>query len=311
MSTYVGYIYCITNRVTGKQYIGQTNTTVKRRYTEHLRCATSSKDTTSLLYCAMRKYGVDNFSVESLESVTSDSKDGLKSILNDREIFYVASKNTYKPNGYNMTAGGYAFAEHVAVPVVQVLSSGEIIAFYASMQDAESALDIPYGSIKRALHSNAHYANGFFWYQNENNQDRVGSFIGEQQRNDITAVYQFNLSGELIQSFSSLTEAEHETGINHAKISAVCSGRRKSTGGYVWSYYPVAASYTSAKSTHRRRAVTQMDMDGNIIQTYPSATNAAEELGLQQALISKCCNGQRKSTGGYRWAFLLPKKEGL
>ena len=236
MSKYVGYIYCITNRITGKQYIGQTNTTVKRRYTEHLCCAASSEDTTSLLYRAMRKYGVDNFSVESLESVTSDSKNGLKSILNDREIFYVASKNTYKPNGYNMTAGGYAFAEHIAVPVVQVLSSGEIVASYESMQDAENALHIPYGSIKRALHSNSHYANGFFWYRNENNYYRVGSFIGEQRRGDITAVYQFSLSGEPIQSFDSFTEAEHKTGINHAKISAVCCGVRKSTGGYLWSY---------------------------------------------------------------------------
>lgn len=311
MATYIGYIYCITNSITGKQYIGQTNTTVARRYSEHLRCAASSENVTSLLYRAIRKYGVDSFVVESLELVTSDSKDKLKNILNDREIFYIASKNTYKPNGYNMTAGGYAFVDHVVVPVAQVLSSGKVVASYKSIQDAEDAINIPYGSIKRAIHSKSHYANGFFWYKNEDNQYCVGSFIGEQRRNDITAVYQFNLRGEPIQSFNSITEAERRTGVNHAKISAVCSGRRKSAGGYIWSYSSATGPYISAKSTHKRRAVIQLDMDGNAIRTYHSASNAAEELGLHQSLISKCCNGQRKSTGGYQWAFLLPKKEGL
>lgn len=311
MSAYVGYIYCITNKLNGRQYIGQTNTSVSKRYAEHLRCASSGMDTTSLLYRAMRKYGVDYFCVDSLECVTSDTKVGLKDLLNDREIFYIASKGTYKPDGYNMTLGGYAFAEHFTVPVVQVLATGEVIASYASMQDAERELEIPYGSIKRAVYSKSHYANGFFWYQNEDGRYCTGSYIGKQRRCDITAVYQFSLCGELIQSFDSLTEAEHKTGINHAKISAVCTGARKSTGGYIWSYTPTASSYTSDKLTHKRRAVMQMDMSGNIIRTYCSAASAAEELGLQQTLISKCCNGQRKSTGGYRWAFFIAKKEGL
>lgn len=304
MSTYVGYIYCITNKVNGKQYIGQTNTSVSKRYAEHLRCANSDVDTSSLLYRAIRKYGVDNFYVDSLELVTSDTKTELKDLLNDREIFYVANKGTYKPKGYNMTKGGCAFADHVVIPVAQVLPDGMVVAVYESMQDAEMTVDIPYGSIKRALNCDSHYANGYFWYRNDDFSYHVGDCIGKQHRNDIVPVFQFDMDGNLLRSFNSLSEAERITGINHSKISAVCSGIRKSTGGFIWSYTKTAEAYFSNQKTHKCKAVVQMDMYGDVVCTYPSAAEAARKLKLHQAIISKCCLGQRKSTGGYQWAFL-------
>ena len=40
----IGYIYKITNKVNGKVYIGQTITTVQRRWNQHKRNARYSKD---------------------------------------------------------------------------------------------------------------------------------------------------------------------------------------------------------------------------------------------------------------------------
>ena len=39
-----------------------------------------------------------------------------------------------------------------------------------------------------------------------------------------------------IDVYPSVSQAERSTGVNHTKISAVCAGKRKSAGGFIWSY---------------------------------------------------------------------------
>ena len=43
-------------------------------------------------------------------------------------------------------------------------------------------------------------------------------------------------TGELLATFPSLAEAERVTGIKRTSISHCCTGRSKSSGGYVWRY---------------------------------------------------------------------------
>ena len=50
--------------------------------------------------------------------------------------------------------------------------------------------------------------------------------------------------------------------------------------------------------------VVQCDMNGNPIRTYPSATAAAESIGLTKGAVTKCCKGQNKTAGGYRWRYI-------
>lgn len=304
MSTYKGYIYCITNRVNGKQYVGQTNTTVKRRYAEHIRCAKSDGVTKSLLYLAMRKYGVDNFSVETLESVEADTRENIKSILNEREIANVANLNTYKPNGYNMTAGGYAFADHVTRCVYQVDSDGNVVGLYDSIADAEYRNQLPVGSIKRALPSSTHQANGWHWYYADTADFTLGDNIG-LQTTQRKSVYRFALDGTSLGEYDSITQAEQSLGCSHGKISEACMGKRLSAFGFLWSYTTTPPLYQSTQKTHKCKSVVRLTMDGERVDEFPSATAAAEQLGLQSSLISACCIGKRKSTGGYRWAFVI------
>lgn len=47
-------------------------------------------------------------------------------------------------------------------------------------------------------------------------------------------VKQFDKLGNFIKEFSSRTEASNQTGVDFRLISNVCSGKRKSAGGFVW-----------------------------------------------------------------------------
>lgn len=50
------------------------------------------------------------------------------------------------------------------------------------------------------------------------------------------AVVQFDLNGNFIKEYDTITQASLETGVNFSKISAVARGKRKTSGGYVWKY---------------------------------------------------------------------------
>lgn len=58
------------------------------------------------------------------------------------------------------------------------------------------------------------------------------------------------------------------------------------------------------KISPRRKKVQQEDLDGVIIGTYPSLTEASEKTNI---LISSICNALRGAStmaGGYKWKFL-------
>ena len=94
------YIYKITNLINGKSYIGQTNN-YKRRFTEH-KAKNYGADEAKILYDAIDKYGIENFSFEVIEDKTEN--------YNEREKYWIAYYHTYVRDpecwGYNLTPGG-------------------------------------------------------------------------------------------------------------------------------------------------------------------------------------------------------------
>ena len=92
----MGYIYCITNLINGKQYIGKTTYSVTKRFQEHCRDSKRERCEKRPLYNAMNKYGIENFIVEEL----CDNEE-----LSSYEIQYIEKYNTYS-KGYNATKGG-------------------------------------------------------------------------------------------------------------------------------------------------------------------------------------------------------------
>lgn len=99
------YIYCYTNKINGHKYVGQTNN-LSRRIREHRSCALNPKASSynDLIHVKMREYGIENFTIEVLEKLYTNNIN----IVNEREQFWIAEKNSFRGNGcgYNSDLGG-------------------------------------------------------------------------------------------------------------------------------------------------------------------------------------------------------------
>ena len=91
----MGYIYKITNKNTGKMYIGQTIQDLQERWRGHR----SSKSNCRYLKSAIKKYGIYNFEFKLICVCFDNDMDKFE---ND----YIKKYNTLVPNGYNLREGG-------------------------------------------------------------------------------------------------------------------------------------------------------------------------------------------------------------
>ena len=89
-------IYKIENLLNHKIYIGQSND-IQRRFYEHKARYhdINSNCYHKPLYCAFRKYGLENFSFEIIEECDL-------AIINEKEKYWITYYNSVSPYGYNI-----------------------------------------------------------------------------------------------------------------------------------------------------------------------------------------------------------------
>ena len=112
----MGYIYCITNLINSKKYIGKTTSTIDERWKEHCQDYKKERCEKRPLYDAFNKYGIENFKIECLEEIKDNN------LLSNKEIYWINELQTYGSPYYcyNVTA-----ADAIAVNIKTKTESGE------------------------------------------------------------------------------------------------------------------------------------------------------------------------------------------
>lgn len=214
-----GYIYCITNKVNGKLYIGQTITTVKNRWACHKHNAKSGRSDMAL-YHAMRKYGVDSFKIELVEKFFSNTKESLVSTLNKKEIYYIDKfKSLYNENGYNVTKGGDNGSLRISRKILQYDLKLNLIAKFNSIVEASDKTGIAYCLIVSNCSGKQQTTKGYIFCYEEDTpkspfvEHRFGSVnIYKYTYKQLMALYasswtgenivQYNLYGEIVGDYN-------------------------------------------------------------------------------------------------------------
>lgn len=69
-----------------------------------------------------------------------------------------------------------------------------------------------------------------------------------------------------------------------------------------WCTRKYNVNYGKRTDLTRKRTV-KLDIKGKEIRVYKSLSEAAKETSINIANISKCCFGQRKTAGVYKWRY--------
>lgn len=208
-------VYRIWNNLTGDSYIGSTTKEIELRLQDHLQKSVKKVD--NKFHKAIENFGSQAFEIELIdEAETTDE-------LAQKEIHYIEAYNSMQ-NGYNSDRGGgfrktiYQFE----------FNNPEPIATYQTLEEAGNSVNASRKTISNACLGSLKSAMGFLWSYTPEYP------IVEDKRPK--TVYQYDLDGLLIATFSSAREASRKLGIGLSSITRCCRGERKQTHGYRFSY---------------------------------------------------------------------------
>jgi group I intron endonuclease len=210
----MGYIYCISNKINNKKYIGQTiEKDIYERWKSHLKKSSNCR----YLKHAFQKYGKDNFNFEIICICFDNDCDKY-------EEEYMKKFNTIVPNGYNLReAGNYGHHNEETKKKI-----GKSISLYYSRLSNEQ---------KQIIFNKKRGEN------NPNYGKKMSPEIKEKMIKNIKnkkKVNCYNLENELIATFESVSDAAKAVNCkNGTNISHCCLEKYKNCKtayGFIWKY---------------------------------------------------------------------------
>lgn len=213
-------IYKITNLINGRVYIGQTVTSLARRWSQH---STSKKN--SPMYNAFRKYGAENFAIETICTALSPEH------LNELEQYFIKEYNSLIPNGYNLTSGGdsaFTRSEHT-----KKLQSKAMKGHSVSQETRDKIAATLTGRVGNRLGA-SHTEETKKLISEKQKGRKLSAETRAKQSAAHSGAKAYNSKKVLCVEngvvYSSTGEAARQLGLTQSSISAVCLGKRKSTG---------------------------------------------------------------------------------
>lgn len=313
---YEGYIYRVTNSINGKIYIGQTNTTIKQRWTSH---KTTSKTDGKPFYRAIRKYGSENFIIEEIISLSAKSKKDLINLLNQYETYYIEKeKSLITENGYNLTYGGETRSILNVKSVDQYDLQLNYIQSFNSASDASIKTNISEIAIRGNCKHQQQTAGGYIWcysgyfpikpkFQHEYDISDID--MSKYEPKQILKlmimgwmgqkVIQYNIYGEIINIFNNPLESAEKLGYGFDNTSMfINSNRFFNNTKLLYEGY----DFFDFTRNNRIRPVSMYDNNGNYIRRFENMIEAERFLGIKCGNIKQAINGNR-CCRGYRFSF--------
>lgn len=290
-------VYKTTNLINGKIYVGvhRTNPDI---FDGYIGCGVSKKDQKRKVLKGfpktVQKYGYNNFKRETLFIYPDTEQGKIQAFQKESEIVNI--EFVKRTDTYNLVVGGnYPIYEH-SRKIAQYSIDGRFIRVWDSITEAEEKLNL--NSIQGNLRGTTKYCGDYQWrfYDGDN------SDIAPVQKKE-KVVFQFDLQGNLIKTWKSITEASKSFTNNKAAKTAiwnVCNNKSNQAYGYYWSY---KNKFTPKVNNHLSSVAKYNDI-GEFIESYSSIKEAAQKNDIKSpSNIIAAIKGTQKRCGGFRWRY--------
>lgn len=282
-------IYKITNILNEKIYVGQSKYKNPNYY-----------GTGTLISKAIQKHGKESFKKEVLETIEDES------LLDEREIFWIAF---YKERGhklYNIQPGGRGWSRKVLDEYWENRHKEErddILTTMAILHLSNFVL-LPKKKMKKM----------------KKTKDLLQKVtLVEKTAKGDKKVYQFDKEGNLLMIFENLQHAFDSLPNLRGKgnLCSACNGWRNYCGGYRWSYSekpnPVSLKKpgrkTGTKDSHKRFSnhknattftILQFNEDDKLLKEWESAKEVSSYLGVSKQCVLRAAK-KNSSYKGFIW----------
>lgn len=153
--------------------------------------------------------------------------------------------------------------------------------------------------VSKGLPSAIHkYAGQWQWRYYDGDNSNIDSVQTKEK-----SIYQFDLQGNLLKRYKSISEAatqfENKIAAKSA-ISQTCLGKHAQAYGYYWSF---KNKFESKKNNHLS-SVAKYNDNGEFLESYNSIKEAADSNNIKTpANIIAAIRGSQKRCGGFRWRY--------
>lgn len=284
------YIYKVTNKINGKIYIGQTNN-FERRKKQHL---LDNRTNHQAFKKALNKYGFEGFDWDIIDKCES------KKEINQKEQYYIVYYNSKVPNGYNIASGGAGGSNWNLQPIVMLDLDGKLIKKYDYIYQCEVETKLNHSTISACCKGKQlRYKKYIFMYEQDYLKNGPKKYI-KPTNNRKKKIKKYDLDGNYICTYNSVTEASIKNDINISNISSCLSKKTKSSGGFIWRYLNENAP---SKRIVRRVEIEQYDMNGIFLNKYDSCKEAERVLNLRNNAYKVIWKNldRDKVAYGYKW----------
>lgn len=121
-------------------------------------------------------------------------------------------------------------------------------------------------------------------------------------------VYVYSTNGEFINEYSSQHEIEKNSikdfgfFLSYKVISKCCNHQLNSYKGLIFTRNKEDVNLKCDMRKYNRE-ICCYDLEMNFISKYKSASDASKKTNIGDSNIRRCCNGVRKTAGGYIWRY--------